>query len=81
MADQPDRSLRSMMTVITLPKVPNRRMRERLILPNHPPSSEELETGMASRTVWSLSRPACLIGDSVVVLVTPKEEWKNTSIV
>ena len=69
MADQPDRSLRSMMTVITLPKVPKTRMRVVLILPNQPPSRLCVMTGMTSRIVPSSSRFAESFREMTVVMV------------
>ena len=69
MADQPDRSLRSMMTIITLPKVPKRRMRVVLILPNQPPSRPCGMNGRASMIASLSSRLlAALLTDGVLVL-------------
>ena len=81
MADQPDRSLRRMVTVITLPKVPKRRMTVEPILPSHPPSRRWVTTGMASRIVWPLRTSAALSGFSVVVLVMLNEESNDIAIV
>ena len=66
MADQPDRSLRSMITVITLLKT---RMRVVLFLANQPPYRLCVMTGMTSRIVPSSSRFAESFREMTVVMV------------